>query len=69
MSILKQLNKEYSAPGWAVTLKPFKKRSIAALVGVSTGYIYNILTGCKEPSRELEEKLKSLAKRVEIEMI
>ena len=68
MNILKQLNKKHEAPGWAVTLKQFKRRPVAKLMGVSTGYMCNVIAGSKEPSKKLEEKLKNLAKRVEIEI-
>lgn len=67
MGILEQLEKKYELPAYAETLNQFKRRSVAEMVGVSTGYICNVLTGSKEPSPELEQRLIELADEVEHE--
>lgn len=67
MSILDQLKKTHSSPPYAKTLQKFRRRSVAQMVGVSTGYICNVLSGSKEPSTELEQRLIELARQVENE--
>ncbi len=67
MSVIKQLENKYEMPAYAKTLKSFKRRSVAQMVGVSTGYICNILAGSKEPSLELEQRLIELAAQVRYE--
>lgn len=67
MSILEQLEQKYERPAYARTLNQFKRRSVAGLVGISTGYLCNVLTGSKEPSETLERRLTELARQVEHE--
>lgn len=67
MSLTEQLKRDYTAPAYAEPLKQFKRGIIAERVGVSTGYICNILTGSKYPGLRLEQRLIRLAAQVEYE--
>jgi len=68
MKVLDQLKKKHELPAYAETLNQFKRRSVAKMVGVSTGYICNVLSGSKEPSQALEQRLIELAEQVKAEM-
>lgn len=65
MNILEQLNQDYETPPWAISLKPFKRRQLADILGISAGYLCNVLTGSKRPGRELEQRIISLARQVD----
>ena len=54
-------------PVYAETLRQFKLGAVADKVGVSYGYLINVLTGTRKPGAKLDKKLAELAKQIELE--
>jgi len=67
MSIIQELSKPLPVPSYAKTLKKFQRKAVGDVVGVSSGYVSQILTGAKIPSPELDQKFRDLAAQVEAE--
>ena len=65
MTLVQELERFDATPAYAATLKQFKLPAIANKVGISPGYLSNILTGYKLPSKALSQKLQKLADTIE----
>lgn len=64
MSLVSELSRKPEPPAYAAILQQFPAPAIAEHVGVTYGYIINILTGTRRPGKALEQKLTQLAAQV-----
>jgi len=68
MSLISRLSVGYTPPKYAKAFKNFTRGAIAKEMNLSYGHVSNVLSGCRNPSPEVEGMFIALAKRLEAEM-
>ncbi|MBF0230788.1 MAG: hypothetical protein HQK63_14565 [Desulfamplus sp.] len=65
--LLAKLKKQYEPPREFETLRKFNTIEISKLLGISQGYLFNILGGSKTPSNGLRKRIEELIEEIKQE--